>query len=218
MNAGALIVSGPAAPWEAAGFSFVTDRTADAPLIPFDNYAIEVDPHTPPSGGGQPEVLGIRTGVSGASSDLDGIAVNVDSHPIFHGEAPDVGHRNFIYSVDHLVVATPNHERSKQAFAACGLDHRKSVGDPRGGDLAQSFFLADKILIELVGPYDDTAEGPSSIWGLSLVSNDIAATADFFGDRCTAPKPAIQAGRLISTLDTLTLGLPLRVSIMTPRA
>ncbi len=142
-----------------------------------------------------------------------GIAVHA-SDPV-RPDAP--AHPNHITGVDHLVVMTPDCDRTTVALEAAGLEARRVRTFNMGGVMRrQTFFWMGSVILELVGPDSADGEGPPSLWGLALTTTDIDATASALGGLCTPPKEAIQAGRRISTLKTRHVGISTAVAIMTP--
>ena len=51
---------------------------------------------------------------------------------------------------------------------------------------------------------------------LALISEEIEKTVDFLGDLTTPLKPAVQPGRLITTIKTKALGIDDALAVMTP--
>ncbi|WP_348246498.1 hypothetical protein, partial [Salmonella enterica] len=65
---------------------------------------------------------------------------------------PPRGHRNGITAVDHVVVGTPDVERTLQALAGIDLHPRRRVDGIRGGDRAYAFLLLGTCVLEVIGP------------------------------------------------------------------
>ncbi len=145
---------------------------------------------------------------------IDGLATAfVDEPP----PTRTVGHANGTAALDHLVVATPDIDRTTEALAAIGVEARRTR-DTTAGDapLRQRFFRMGTIL-EVIGPPDPTGDaGPARFWGLAVVTDDLDATAAALGPACTAPKDAVQPGRRIATLKTRDLGISVPVAFMSP--
>ena len=120
-------------------------------------------------------------------------------------------------AVDHVVVATPNPERTFAAFEEAGLALRRER-DAGDGErpLRQGFFRHGEATIEVVGPREVTADGPATFWGLTLVVDDLdAAVAELGEGCCGAPKDAVQPRRRIASLRR-EAGLPVPVALITP--
>jgi hypothetical protein len=147
-------------------------------------------------------------------STLDGapvVAPSPASEPATHPPHP-----NGIVRVDHVVATTPNVDRSIDTLAAAGLELRRVRDTTIGGASGrQAFFWAGDVILEVVGPSTAAGDEPLALWGLAVVSEDLDATVAWLGPtRCSAPRPAVQAGRRIATLRTRDLGISIPVAIM----
>lgn len=169
--------------------------------------------------------------------DIDGIPVLTVS------EFPEVdprpaAHPNGITSIDHVVIATDDPLRTSTALADAGFPERRSIITERfGAPLRQTFHWAGDVIIEVIGPetstHDDdpldatdqvgfrppagvsSANGPD-LFGITFVSPDIDHTIRVMGEIMSEPRPAVQPGRLISTINTRTLDIGTRLAVMTP--
>lgn len=152
--------------------------------------------------------------ISTSGGQLDGLA------DVFgpQSKTPDrAAHPNGIDVIDHVVVATPNLERTIAAFNEIGLDDRRSRTFPVGDtERQQTFFWAGSTIIEMIGVVGESGDGPATFWGLALVSGDLDATAAGLGEFMATPKAAVQPGRRIATLRTRELGISVPVAVMTP--
>lgn len=144
---------------------------------------------------------------------VDGIATSTtDLDP----PAP-VAHPNGVVAFDHVVLRSPDLERTTDALASIGLDLRRTRDVDLGEHAVQQrFFRMGEVILELVGPPVPAGDGPCRIWGYALVSDDIDASAAHLGDRCSAPKQAVQPGRRIATVRTRELGIGPTIALMTP--
>jgi hypothetical protein len=147
---------------------------------------------------------------------LDGVPTRVAAG----GDAPQgaATHPNGVTAIDHVVLATPDTARTFETLEAAGFALRRvrDAGTPEQ-PLRQGFFLFADALLEVVGPpTPDGADGSASLWGLTLVANDLAAAAASFGASLSAPRPAVQSGREIAIV-AREAGLGVRVALMTPR-
>lgn len=143
--------------------------------------------------------------------DLDGISVT----SVGGIESGRSAHSNGVVGVDHVVVLSPDLDRTTDAFDAAGLPLRR-VRDLPKIKRQQRFFWAGDVIIEMVGPAKPKGDGAASIWGLALVADDLEAAAQRMGELMTTPKPAVQPGRFISAIKTDELGMSLTVAVMTP--
>lgn len=155
----------------------------------------------------------LRTGGVDVGTHVDGIATTTTDQL---GPA-GVTHPNGVTGFDHLVLRSPDLDRTTEALGAIGLDLRRTR-DLGEGEHAfqQRFFRLGDVILELVGPARSTGDGPCTIWGLALVSPDLDATAAELGERCSPPKDAVQPGRRIATVRTEALGIGPTIAIMTP--
>jgi hypothetical protein len=146
--------------------------------------------------------------------DVDGIAT------IAAAERPaiaDVVHPNGVVALDHVVLRSPDLDRTTDALVHLGADLRRVRDIGSDGRAAQQRFLRmGETILELVGPAVPTGEGPCRIWGVAFVTDDIDAAAARLGARCAAPKAAVQPGRRIATIRTADLGIGPAIALMTP--
>ena len=144
---------------------------------------------------------------------VDGIATSTtDLDP----PAPTV-HPNGVVAFDHVVLRSPDLDRTTDALAALGLDLRRTRDVDLGEHAVQQrFFRMGEVILELVGPPAPAGDGPCRIWGYALVTDDIDASVTHLGDRCSAPKTAVQPGRRIATVRTRELGIGPTIALMTP--
>jgi hypothetical protein len=143
------------------------------------------------------------------------------------GDAPTVEgaeHPNGAYVLDHLVVFTDDPDRTTHAYADLGLEVRRvrEIGNGR----TQTFFRAGEVIIELVGPVEDSADEQAAgrsrgsevpderFFGLSPAVNDLEACAALLGDRLGPIKDATQPGRRIATLRHEACGLTIPIAFM----
>lgn len=128
-------------------------------------------------------------------------------------------HPNGVTGVDHVVVGTPDVDRTLEALAAVDLRPRRRVDALRGGDRTYAFFLLGTCVLEVIGPAThDPARtpGPATFVGLAFLADDLDAVAglpDVAGD----PRDAIQPGRRIVTLRTHEHDVSVPLALLTPR-
>ena len=148
--------------------------------------------------------------------ELDGLATALV------GDAPHpapAGHPNGVSGLDHIVISTPDIDRTTAAFAGIDVEERRTRDTTAGGaPLRQRFFRMGTV-IEVIGPPEPdpaAAGGPARFWGLAVVSDDLDATARFLGDRMGRVKGAVQPGRRIATVRTRELGISVPIAVMSP--
>ena len=98
------------------------------------------------------EMDGIATLSGAAASATPSTASRPASHP------------NHVTSIDHLVVSTPDLDRTIEALLAAGLELRRIREIGKG--IRQAFFWIGAVIIEVVGPQGEP--GPSRLWGLAF--------------------------------------------------
>ena len=146
--------------------------------------------------------------------DLDGLPTTIvgDGDP-----AVPVTHPNGITGLDHIVVSTPDIERTTAAFAGIDVSPRRTRDTTAGGGPLRQRFFRMGTIIEVIGPPEPAADGgPARFWGIAVVSADLDGSAEHLGDRLGPVKDAVQPGRRIATLRTGDLGISVPVALMTP--
>jgi catechol 2,3-dioxygenase-like lactoylglutathione lyase family enzyme len=137
------------------------------------------------------------------TGDIDGLATTVAENEA----TPPVNHPNGASAIDHVVVITPDFERTQRALEAAGLPLRR-IRD--AGGFRQGFRRLGAAILELVEARE-APPGPARFWGLVVTVDDLGAVAEHTG----AVKPAVQPGRHIATLRR-DCGLSLSVAFMDP--
>ncbi|MCB0994594.1 MAG: hypothetical protein KDB21_05865 [Acidimicrobiales bacterium] len=166
-------------------------------------------------------LIGPTTIVFGEGDGITSVAIEgldpgeLDGAPLVAPGAPAgaADHPNGVTAIDHLVVRSPDIDRTSDALQAAGLELRRERRFGAGDStIRQSFFWLGRTILELVG--DDTAHGPGPalLWGLALTANDLDRLAEVAGDAATPPKPAVQRGRMILSLH----GLGIPIAVLTP--
>jgi len=146
-----------------------------------------------------------------ALDDLDGIPTKRSPGVT----APPATHANGVTAIDHVVLLSPDLSRTVEALAALGVDPRRERDGELGGQrIRQIFFRFGEVIVEVVGSPGTASEGPSTLWGITYVVEDIDATAAFFGDHTTPVTDAVQPGRRITTLHHHELGMSVRSAMI----
>ncbi len=171
-------------------------------------------------------ILGWTLATGAPAGDIDGLptdhAVATDDGagargaPAARSGAPaSAPHPNGVVAIDHLVVMTPDLDRTTEALGAVGLEARRTR--EAGGGRRQRFFRLGEVILEVVGPVEPAGDGPATFWGLALTVDDIDATATHLAGRIGTPRAAVQDGRRIATLRTGDeLSVP--IAVMSPAA
>lgn len=153
-----------------------------------------------------------------AAAELDGLPT---SRSRGDRPTPAPAHPNGVAALDHVVVVTPDLERTVAAAAAAGLELRRIREEPTpAGAPRQAFFRLGAPVLEVVQEPDDVVERagrdrPAFFWGLALAVPDLEAAAARLGDRVGPVRDAVQPGRRIATLRR-SAGLSLPVALITP--
>jgi hypothetical protein len=133
--------------------------------------------------------------------DIDGLATaaadlgSLPSAPAPHHNGP---HPNGALAIDHLVVTTPDLERTTAALETRGIRARRTREAWQGR--SQRFFRMGEVILEVMGPQEPEGDGPATFWGLAFTVADLDGTAVRLGGRIGEPKAAVQPGRRIATL------------------
>ncbi len=150
------------------------------------------------------------TAIPAAVSDIDGLATSVAAPPRPTGPKPSA-HPNGAVALDHVVVLTPDFDRTATALERAELPLRR-IRD--AGGFQQGFRRLGPAILELVEAVGAPA-GPARFWGLVAIVDDLDALAARLGDRVGAVKPAVQPGRRITTVRT-SAGLGPALAFMSP--
>ena len=151
-------------------------------------------------------------GLGGAR--LDGLPASRDHEPP-PVRPTDTGHPNRALAIDHVVVLTPDLERTATALAAAGLEprRRRRAGSPERA-LVQAFYRLGEVVVEVVGS-PEAPPGPARFWGMVFTVADLDACAADLGERLGRVRDAVQPGRRIATVRP-EAGLGLAVAMMSP--
>jgi catechol 2,3-dioxygenase-like lactoylglutathione lyase family enzyme len=213
-----LTVADDATAWEAAGFT-VVDST-----VTIDGTAIHL------TGRAEDRAhRGIRnitvSGLAAPAGDgtIDGLNTTfVDdtngSAPHGGGEHPPA-HPNGTTGIDHVVIITPDLDRTIAAFAGVGLGVRRiRETESYGAPMRQAFLRLGPTIVEVVGGHEGTGqsadEAPADCFGLALDVADLDATGALLGDGMGAIKPAVQEGRRIATIRHKNFGMSVATALM----
>jgi hypothetical protein len=153
-----------------------------------------------------------------SSTDLDGIPTARSSQP---EREPAAGQPNGVIAIDHVVVFSPQLDRTVSALRAGGLELRRVREEPTpAGAPRQAFFRLGAEILEVIQMPPAAVERaggdarPARLWGLAFVVGDLDAAVDRLAPHAGAPHAAVQAGRRIATLRR-SAGLAIPVALMT---
>jgi Glyoxalase-like domain len=152
------------------------------------------------------------------SLELDGVRTSAseEAPPPNGGTQP-----NGVVSIDHVVVITPDLDRTVAALREAGFDLRRlREGPTPGGSPRQAFFRMGEVILELVAAPEGTKiasdpSGPARLWGISFLVEELDRTAAALGELLGAPRQAVQPGRRIATLRR-DAGLGPAIAFMSP--
>jgi hypothetical protein len=157
---------------------------------------------------------GIRSwAVNGVDGDreVDGLATTAGTG----GPASPGRHPNGSLLIDHVVVATPDMDRTVAALGGLGLEPRRERrAGTYGTPMRQVFFRMGEVILEVIGPEEPQGDRPARFFGIAVTVDDLDATKELLGERLGQPKDAVQPGRRIATLRHKELGLTTAVAFM----
>lgn len=206
-----LVVADDPSAWRAAGFTVGDDDRCTIGTV-------QVHLAGPDAG---KRIVGWRLRGADGIADLDGLPVLPGPAPA--GTAATAVHPNGVVSIDHVVVLSPDLERTTAAFASIGLDARRVRdvdAEQYGFPARQVFFRMGDVVIEVIGPAepaaDASADRPAAFYGLAYTVADIDATAAQLGEHLGRVKDAVQPGRRIATLRHKEVGVSVATAFMSP--
>jgi hypothetical protein len=201
-----LVVADPPEAWEAAGFAVDGDGrcrigTVAVRLVGRDH--------------GKRIVGWSLRDLPPATTEIEGLATAVHDGP----PVEPADHPNGAIGLDHVVVLTPDTERTVATLGSLGLDLRRTRDMPveqYGFAGRQSFFRLGGPILELIGPVEPSGDGPLGFFGLAWTVSDLDALAGRLGDALGRAKDAVQPGRRIATLRHKELGMSVATAFMSP--
>lgn len=218
-----LQVADDPAAWSAAGFTVIGDEVHLDPIV------VRLTGRGDDGRGG---ITGWTvSGLAIAEGTLDGLATtsrpaSIDATAASrhgHEAAAPAAHPNGTVRLDHVVVLTPDLDRTIAACEAAGLDLRR-VRDTtgNGSPMRQAFFKLGPVVLEVVGGDVGTGapavDAPATFWGLAVDVADLDETAATMGDGLGRVKTAVQRGRRIATIRTKALGVSVAIAAMDDHA
>lgn len=147
-----------------------------------------------------------------ADGALDGIPTTAsDAEPCEPAEHP-----NGAQHIDHVVLLSPNLERTIEALAGLGVVPRgERRTDTYGAPMRQVFFRLGEVILELVGG-EEPGEGDPGFFGIAVTVADLDATAALVAPHIGEIKDAVQEGRRIATLRHREFGMSVATAFMSP--
>jgi hypothetical protein len=139
--------------------------------------------------------------------DIDGLPTGTTTDP----PPPESDHANGAMAVDHVVVTTPDFDRTAAALDAAGIPLRRVR---EAGELRQGFRRLGPAILEIVEA-PGMPSGPARFWGLVVVVADLAGLRARLAPHVGEIRDAVQPGRRIATLSE-GAGLSPRIAFMDP--
>jgi hypothetical protein len=150
----------------------------------------------------------VRWAVGGVTGDIDGLPTAPARTPSRPNPVP---HPNGATGIDHVVITTPDFDRTAQALTQAGIPLKRTRD---AGGSRQGFRRLGPAILELVEA-NKMPPGPARFWGLTLIVEDLQSLAGRLHDRLGEIKPAVQPGRHIATLRA-SAGLGQPMAFMDP--
>jgi hypothetical protein len=139
--------------------------------------------------------------------DIDGLATGVTTDPPLE----PAEHSNGAIGLDHVVVTTPDFDRTGAALERAGIPLRR-VRD--AGGFRQGFRRLGPVILEVVEA-PKMPVGPARFWGLVIVVADLVRLHARVAPHVSEIRDAVQPGRHIATLSR-DAGLSPQVAFMDP--
>lgn len=199
-----LVVADRPEAWEAAGFAVDPDGTCRIGRVRVRLAGPEA---------GTRIVSWSLRGVPAGTTDVDGLPTTAVDRPA----CEPAEHPNGAVSLDHVVVLTPDTERTVTALGSLGIALRRTRPVPAeqyGFEAQQSFFRVGEPILELLGPLTPNGDGPAGFFGLAWTVGDLDALAARLGPTLGRVKDAVQPGRRIATLRHKDVGATVATAFM----
>jgi hypothetical protein len=197
-----LVLGGRREAWEALGFAV---EPGPVPSIAVGSLRIVLEPSRPP-GILRWELTGIPGGPQ--EGDLDGLPTSVVASL---GPPPARAHPNGVRKVDHVVVASPDPERTAGALGDLGLSVVTSrLSEGYGRTARQLFFRMGEVILEVVGPTEPAGNAPAQFFGIAFETVDFDRARSILGSLATLPRTEPDQGRQILTVaEGAGVGVPI---------
>jgi len=195
---GELVIGGSRANWAQVGINFSHDG-----VFAIGEIALRINETLPP---------GMHSWVL---NNIDSTIVSIDGIPTSgitgNGQSEQRDAHGFVLTplgIDHVVVNTPDLERTSQALHDATGAELKRIRDA-GNGMRQGFHRLGDVIIEIVSA-PSMPPGDAALWGFVLNVADVHEVAAYLGpDVLSPPKPAVQKNRLIATFrGSVGLGVP----------
>jgi hypothetical protein len=151
------------------------------------------------------------------SLELDGLDTRASDEPPPAGDP----HPNGTVAIDHVVVISPDLDRTAGVLRDAGFDLRRvREGETPGGSHRQAFFRMGEVILEVVEAPEGSKiaadpDGPARLWGIAFLVDDLSEPSAVLGDSLSEPRDAVQPGRRIASVASAA-GLGPAIAFMTP--
>jgi hypothetical protein len=207
----AIVIADPPETWTAAGFTVEDDGTCQVGSVRLRLAGPDA---------GKRIVSWVLRDIPASTPSIDGLPTEATDEPAPASAGPH--HDNGVEFIDHLVILSPDVDRTIAALNAVGIETRRTRkidAEQYGFEARQTFFRMGEVILELIGPnepMDDAAERPAGFFGLAYTVSDLDATAALLSDHIGNVKDAVQPGRRITTLRHKNLGMSVATAFMSP--
>lgn len=187
-----LSIGGPIQPWLDLGFSLEPDLAGTDTTLRVGSTRLDFS---------RPDAPGrIHSWATDRPiGQVDGLVHHEATIP----SLDEVQHANGAVQLDHVVVMTPDLDRTDAALAEAGFDLRRQR-DVSTPDVVrwQSFYRMGEVILEVVGPRDvaSPSDRPASFWGLVVITADLDAAIESAAGMIGTARTAVQPGRRIATV------------------
>ena len=141
--------------------------------------------------------------------DVDGLPTGTTTDPPRTGPHPP--HPNGALGIDHVVVTTPDFDRTAATLEEAGIALRR-IRD--AGGFRQGFRRLGPAILEIVEA-PKMPPGPARFWGLVVTVADLVGVRARLSPHVGEIRDAVQPGRQIATL-AQSAGLSPRIAFMDP--
>jgi hypothetical protein len=204
-----IVIADPPETWSAAGFT-----VDDEGICRVGTVRIRL---AGPEAGARIVSWTLRE-VPPSTTSIDGLPTDASKDDV-PSDAPPT-HENGVEFIDHLVILSPDVDRTVAALGEVGIESRRTRhvdAEQYGFEARQTFFRLGEVILELLGPdapMEDAAHRPAGFFGLAYTVRDIDATAAVLADHIGNVKDAVQPGRKITTLRHKNFGMSVATAFM----
>jgi hypothetical protein len=192
----ALQIADPPDAWDALGFTVSEDG-----VVPLGGVELWLD------AGGR-GITGWTLRHITLHHDVDGLPTGVTADPPPRTRP----HPNGAMALDHVVVTTPDFDRTSAALEGAGIPLRRVR---EVGEIRQGFRRLGPAILEIVEAPKMPA-GPARFWGLVVIVADLVDLRVRLAPHVGEIRDAVQPGRQIATLSE-DAGLSPKIAFMDPQ-